>query len=61
MERDGQIRNPLVHFSVVAGGYGCSADGTDIVDSHIRFPDCPGALFEAKSDMFALFRKESRA
>jgi D(-)-tartrate dehydratase len=41
--------------------FGGFADDTDVVEGHIRLPDRPGVGFEAKSDLFALLRKELQA
>ena len=38
--------------------FGGFADDTHVVEGHIRLPDRPGIGFEAKSDLFALLRKE---
>jgi D(-)-tartrate dehydratase len=41
--------------------FGGFADDRNVADSHVRLPDCPGIGLEAKSDLFALLRKELRA
>ena len=41
--------------------FGGFADDADVVEGHIRLPDRPGVGFEAKSDLFALLRKELQA
>jgi L-alanine-DL-glutamate epimerase-like enolase superfamily enzyme len=41
--------------------FGGFADDRNVVDSHVRLPDCPGIGLEAKSDLFALLRKELHA
>jgi D(-)-tartrate dehydratase len=41
--------------------FGGFADNTDVVEGHVHLPDTPGVGFEAKRDLFALFRKELHA
>ena len=41
--------------------FGGFADDTDVVEGHVHLPDRPGVGFEAKRDLFALFRKELHA
>jgi L-alanine-DL-glutamate epimerase-like enolase superfamily enzyme len=41
--------------------FGGFADATEVVDGYVRLPDLPGIGFEAKSELFALLRKELQA
>jgi L-alanine-DL-glutamate epimerase-like enolase superfamily enzyme len=38
--------------------FGGFADATEVVDGYVRLPDVPGIGFEAKSELYALLRRE---